>query len=78
MLRFGVIIAVAGAALTACSSMNVQGDAPPDDRIFTTGSHLPTRAGMGTNSVKTLAQPTFDQVMRGQVCAGGGPCGAGN
>jgi hypothetical protein len=78
MLRFGVIIAATCIALTGCASMNVQGDAPQDDRIFTTGSHLPSRAGSGTNSVKTLAPPTFDQVMRGQTCVGAPSCGGGN
>jgi hypothetical protein len=78
MLRLGVMIAASCAALAGCASMNVQGDAPPDDRIFTTGSHLPTRPGMGTNSVKTLGQPSIDEVMRGHVCAGGGPCGGAN
>jgi hypothetical protein len=78
MLRVGVIMVAASTAFAGCASLNPQGDAPQDDRIFTTGSHLPNRAGMGTNSVKTLGQPTFDQVMRGQVCAGGGPCGSAN
>lgn len=77
MLRLGVIIAAACATFCGCASMNMQGDAPQDDRIFTTGSHLPTRAGTGTNSVKTLAPPTFDQTMRGQVCVGA-VCGAAN
>jgi hypothetical protein len=77
MLRLAVIIAATCAALAGCGSMNVQGDTPQDDRIFTTGSHLPSRAGTGTNSVKTLAPPTFDQVMRGQVCVGG-ICGQAN
>jgi len=76
MLRLGLITAAACAAFAGCASMNMQGDAGQDDRIFTTGSHLPSKAGLGTNAVKTTGQPTFDQVMRGQVCSGGGACGA--
>jgi len=78
MLHNGVIVAVACAATCGCSSMNLQGDAPPEDRVFVTGSHLPSKAGTGANSVKTLAPPPFDQTMRGQNCVGGQLCGAGN
>ncbi len=74
MLRNGVIVAAACAALCGCSSMNLQGDLPADEPIYTTGSHLPSRSA-NANSVKSLAPPTLDQTMRGQVCVGG-PCGA--
>jgi hypothetical protein len=74
MLRNGVIVAATCAALCGCSSMNLQGDLPADEPIYTTGSHLPSRSA-NSNSVKSLAPPTIDQVMKGQQCVGG-PCGA--
>jgi hypothetical protein len=75
MLRYGVIVAAACAALCGCSSMNLQGDLPADEPIYTTGSHLPTRSGgASSQSVKEMAPPTIDQTMKGQVCTGG-PCG---
>lgn len=72
-----LIVAFLGAGLAGCQQMNVQGDQGQDDRVFTTGSHLPSRAGANSGqSVTTLGAPTIDQTMRGQVCGGGGACGA--
>ena len=76
MIRLGVILAATCAALFGCSSMNLQGDAPADDPVYITGSHLPSRSA-NANSMKSLAPPTIDQVMRGQQCVGG-VCGAAN
>jgi len=71
-----VVILGVGMGMAGCSSMNLQGDAPADEPIYTTGSHLPTRSGgASSQSVKELGAPTIDQTMRGQVCVGG-PCGA--
>ena len=70
-----LIVAILGAGLVGCQSMNVQGDQATDEPIYTTGSHLPSRSGANTaQSVKTMAPPTIDQTMKGAVCVGG-PCG---
>ena len=74
MIRYSMIVTAVGVALCGCSSMNLQGELPADEPIYTTGSHLPSRSA-NANSVKTLAPPTIDQTMRGHVCVGG-PCGA--
>jgi hypothetical protein len=75
MKRELLIVAIFGAGLVGCQSMNVQGDQGADEPMYTTGSHLPSRAGANTaQSVKSLAPPTFDQQMKGDVCVGG-PCG---
>ena len=76
MLRNGVIVTAACTALCGCSSMNLQGNLPADEPIYTTGSHLPSRSA-NANSVKSLVPPTIDQVMKGQVCVGG-VCGGAN
>jgi len=71
-----LLVVILGAGMAGCSSMNLQGDAPADEPIYTTGSHLPTRSGgASSQSVKELGAPTIDQTMRGQQCVGG-PCGA--
>ena len=76
MNRNVLLVAILGVGMAGCSSMNLQGDLPADEPIYTTGSHLPTRSGGDSSqSVKELGPPTIDQTMKGQVCVGG-PCGA--
>ena len=45
MNRNVLLVAILGVGMAGCSSMNVQGDVPTDEPIYTTGSHLPTRSG---------------------------------
>ena len=76
MNRNVLLVAILGVATAGCSSMDLQGQAPADEPIYTTGSHLPSRSGgASSQSVKELGAPTIDQTMRGQTCVGG-PCGA--
>jgi len=76
MNRNIAIVAIVGAALAGCSSMNLQGDAAADEPIYTTGSHLPSRS-TNSNSVTVLQAPAPDQGARGVPCVGGTACGSG-
>ena len=73
MYRFILLIAILCAGMAGCTPMNVQGDQAPDDRVFTTGSHLPSKAN--SNSVTVYQPPPPDQAARSTPCVGGS-CGA--
>jgi hypothetical protein len=75
MIRNILLFAILGAGMAGCSSMNLQGDQPADEPTYVTGSHLPSKSA-NSNSVKSMAPPTIDQVMKGNQCVGGACGGA--
>ena len=56
MIRDILVVAILGAGMAGCSSMNLQGDLPSEEPVYTTGSHLPSRSA-NSNSVKSMAPP---------------------
>jgi hypothetical protein len=76
-IAIAVTIAV-GFIAAGCAPVNPQQTSAQDDPVYSTGTHLPRRAGGGgASTVTTTSAPTPDQAGRQPACVGGQACGGG-